>query len=166
MAVVGCGSLEPVQAHFLNDPTLAADVGVRREPPVDPVQELGDDAFVLWLEKVPSVDSAVYLSLLLWLGLNAGSGKLVVRCPEDFPGYSDVKDVCYRYRVPLASNAEDCVAYVRQRLGEQRVRLPPCAGCMNDRRQRQALGKSAEETYTDGSSPGGEAGVPSRARRN
>jgi hypothetical protein len=53
---------------------------------------------------------------LLELGLAAGSGKLVVCCPEGFWRKGNVEVVCARYDIPLVADLEAMLSLVRGRL--------------------------------------------------
>jgi Nucleoside 2-deoxyribosyltransferase like len=54
---------------------------------------------------------------LLELGLFAGSGKLVVCCPEGFWRKGNVDLVCARYGVPAVASLPGLIREVRRRLG-------------------------------------------------
>ena len=53
---------------------------------------------------------------LLELGLFAGSGRLVVCCPEGFWRRGNVEIVCRRYGVPTVGTLDELIAAVRQRV--------------------------------------------------
>lgn len=53
---------------------------------------------------------------LLELGLHAGSGKLVVCCPEGFWRKGNVEIVCARYRIEMAPTLDALAQAVRMRL--------------------------------------------------
>jgi hypothetical protein len=56
---------------------------------------------------------------LLELGMYAGTGKVVVCCPEGFYKRGNVQIVCARYGIPLVGSKEEFVKIVREKLKEK-----------------------------------------------
>jgi hypothetical protein len=71
-----------------------------------------DDADKIFMYFAPETKSPISL---LELGLYAGSGKMIVVCPEGFWRKGNIEIVCARYEIPLYT---DLVAAVKKELKE------------------------------------------------
>jgi hypothetical protein len=93
-------------------------------------QDIRDDRFreqVCWeLDKLNRADLIImYFDIntkspitLLELGLYANSKRLVVCCPEGFWKKGNVDIVCRTYGIPMVSDLEELIAYIRIKVGE------------------------------------------------
>ena len=72
-----------------------------------------DDSNIIFMYFSPGTKSPISL---LELGLYAGSGKMIVICPEEFWRYGNVSVVCTRYNIPMFKTLKDGIFALKSKI--------------------------------------------------
>lgn len=77
-----------------------------------------EDCDIIFMYLDPNTKSPISL---LELGLHAGSGKMIVVCPDGFWRKGNVEIVCTRFNIPLFNSLDDGMGALESKIRQSRI---------------------------------------------